>query len=122
MSDDVAAALGEIRENAEQWTPTHDDEDCRPGSSCTAHDALRMVAALNEVLQAHRDVGGSCAWCRTQSGRRARWPCGEYEAISRSLLEDLTLPGRTRGQCRGGPWSFAIEGRAWKKTPSITAF
>jgi len=47
-----------------------------------------MVEAFCEVLQAHRDVGGSCAWCRTQSGRRMRWPCAEYETISRILLGD----------------------------------
>ena len=92
MSGDVAAALEEIRANAEQDTATHGDEECNPGSSCTGHDALRMVAAFEDLLKAHRDVGGSCAWCRTQSGRRARWPCGEYEAIARVLLEDLTLP------------------------------
>jgi hypothetical protein len=88
MSDDVTAALDEIRTNATELATSHDDEDCRPGESCTPHDALRMVEAFCEVLQAHRDVGGSCAWCRTQSGRRMRWPCAEYETISRILLGD----------------------------------
>ena len=52
--DELTAALNKIRESAEDLTPSHDDDDCRPGSSCTAHDALRMVAALDEVLKLHQ--------------------------------------------------------------------
>jgi hypothetical protein len=49
------------------------------------HARLRLLAALDAVLKAHRNAGGRCAWCRNPDGQRQKWPCGEYLAIAREL-------------------------------------
>jgi hypothetical protein len=48
-------------------------------------DVPRLLAALDVVLKAHRDVGGRCAWCRNPDGQRQKFPCGEYLAITAEL-------------------------------------
>ncbi len=80
MADDpVASFLADVRMQAE-------DHHLVPGA-----DARRLVAALDRVLAVHRRAPGHdgksrCAWCRTSSGVRELWPCGEYQAISAALL------------------------------------
>ena len=48
-------------------------------------DVPRLLAALDVVLKAHRDVGGRCAWCRNPDGQRQKFPCGEYLAITSEM-------------------------------------
>jgi hypothetical protein len=48
-------------------------------------DVPRLLAVVGKVLEAHRDAGGRCAWCRDPDGQRQKFPCGEYLAITREL-------------------------------------
>ena len=65
--------MAEVRRQAE-------DDRCVPNFA-----VLRLLSALDEVLKAHRDAGGRCAWCRNPDGRRQKFPCGEYLAITAEL-------------------------------------
>jgi len=59
-----------------------------PDAEFIAHsrqDLARLLAVVGKVLEAHRDAGGRCAWCRNPDGQRQKWPCGEYLAITAEL-------------------------------------
>jgi hypothetical protein len=87
MADDkLTAFLADITATAETEI-VHPDDECDP-SGCTPHGALRMAAALGEVLKAHRNTGDRCAWCRNPDGTRQKWPCGEYLTIIRALTRE----------------------------------
>ena len=56
MPDGLTAALGQIRNRAEQITREHDPADCIAdlGGTCTGHDAERLLAVADAVLELHQ--------------------------------------------------------------------
>jgi len=56
---------------------------------CLMESAADVPCLLAAVEAAHRPVSGRCAWCREAGGQRMKWPCGEYQAISRALLGEF---------------------------------
>lgn len=47
--------LPSIREDAEDLVGDHDGEECDAWTSCAGHDALRMLDAVEELLELHDD-------------------------------------------------------------------
>jgi len=89
---DGAPALALLSEAARAarkgYAPEFDEEEIdAAGNAVTALDLARgrLLGAVDAALKAHRDVGGRCAWCRNPDGRRQKFPCGEYLAITREL-------------------------------------
>ena len=77
-ADDLTAALEEIRAEADgsiAYAGAHDCPDT--GTSCSAHNALRLLAALRAVLELHRPAGEGCA----AGGCTWSWPCPTVRAI-----------------------------------------
>ena len=87
MADDLTAALEEIQAEADgsiAYSGAHDCTDT--GTSCCAHNTLRLLAALRAVLGEHQPVdrGGGlepiCGTCH-----KGFWPCPTYLAITREI-------------------------------------
>lgn len=68
--DDVVPQCPGERARIDDWRP----------------DIPRLLAAVERVFAAHRNVDGRCSYCRNHLGQRVKWPCGEYQAISQALL------------------------------------
>jgi hypothetical protein len=74
MPDDkLTAELAGIRRRAEQITSEHGPDDCDlNGETCTGHDAERLLAVVDAVLELHRPEQ-LYEWVRRAGGK---FPCG----------------------------------------------
>ena len=92
MADDkLTVILAGIQERAEQLTASHADEDCPDAdTSCTGHDALRLVAAVKVARRYHwpeyTSWGDVCGGCWTGGGSHPIWPCAPMADIVDALL------------------------------------
>ena len=81
--DKLAAILAGMQERAEQLTATHADEDCPdPHDSCTGHDALRLIAAVEAALKHHKPGQQSIPICACGLS----YPCYEVRDIMAARL------------------------------------
>ena len=95
MTDDrVASTLAKIRAEALGSIAYAGDHTCPDAdASCSAHHALRLLAAVEAALKEHQPVdrgGGLESICGTC--HRGFWPCPTYRAITAALTGTET-PG-----------------------------
>jgi hypothetical protein len=100
-TDRLAERLAAIRlraENVQNCPAEAPDTLWRSVHERSARDVPPLLAALDRVLAVHRPAPGHdgksrCAWCRTVSGIRELWPCGEYQAITAELVGEPAPAG-----------------------------
>ena len=50
---------------------------------------LRLASAVDWLVRGHHPAGGYCPACSNRL-RRLRWPCAEWQNVSKILIGDLT--------------------------------
>jgi hypothetical protein len=101
MPDDVTAALAEIRgevADLDKLIKRMRVAAARPAvypvPDKLAARVPRLLAALDEALAFHQAYDGYCGGCLDAYGQGVKWPCDEYQAISRALLGEESSDGK----------------------------